>query len=189
MNPLLRGSKLLGGCHTSRTLINNLNFLRPWKLKLLLSLYLLTRSRLHPSWRKKVVDTHFDPDHSKILLPILLCCRKVFIMSGDYSVVTQSMVNVKVSSNATSFLSERKIPKEMKIIELKVRQLARWVAHLSSKLWLGWFLNIQVEHSIYIQGYTEVNSRWHKWETSDKVKIMSFQARVSPQIPYLIDYV
>ena len=45
-------------------------------------------------------------------------------MSGDYSVVTQSMVNVKVSSNATSFLSERKIPKEMKIIELKVRQLA-----------------------------------------------------------------
>ena len=49
-------------------------------------------------------------------------------MSGDYSVVTQSMVNVKVSSNATSFLSERKIPKEMKIIELKVR------SSLSSKL-------------------------------------------------------
>jgi len=40
-------------------------------------------------------------------------------MSGDYSVVTQSMVLVKVSSNATSFLSERKIPKDMKIIELK----------------------------------------------------------------------
>ena len=60
------------------------------------------------------------------IIPKFFClfyfaAEKVFIMSGDYSVVTQSMVNVKVSSNATSFLSERKIPKEMKIIELKVR--------------------------------------------------------------------
>lgn len=71
-----------------------------------------------------------------ILIQIIpkFCClfyfatEQAFIMSGDYSVVTQSMVNVKVSSNATSFLSERKIPKEMKIIELKVR------SSLSSKL-------------------------------------------------------
>ena len=54
-------------------------------------------------------------------------------MSGDYSVVTQSMVNVKVSSNATSFLSERKIPKEMKIIELKVSKA--WPYELKFIAW------------------------------------------------------
>ena len=43
------------------------------------------------------------------------------IMSGEFVIVTQSQVHVKVSSNASSFLSERKVPKDMKISELKVR--------------------------------------------------------------------
>jgi len=41
-------------------------------------------------------------------------------MAGEFSVITESIVHVKVSSNATSFLSERKVPKDCKIVELKV---------------------------------------------------------------------
>ena len=42
------------------------------------------------------------------------------IMGDQFTVITQAHVHVKISSNATSFISERNIPKDQSIAELKV---------------------------------------------------------------------